>query len=625
MMAKTEDKLLQKEGVKKRIREHELVILVAVLLVGILIGNLVVAGPSNTRQCSDKLDNDGDQRIDYPNDPGCSSKRDNSERGTIACDNGVDDDGDTRSDYPNDPGCSSPSDTSEQSTVQCDDGIDNGDADALKDYGNDPGCSSLTDDIEADGQCDDTIDNDGDTKIDFPNDAGCTGFSDSSEYSINECDDGIDNDGDLKIDYPYDLGCASSTDTSEIDIVQINCGDSVCSTGETSTNCPADCSTPSIYYTLENPKLTVLSPNGGEALQKGIAYPIRWRVTASNQVSSPLPTLIYIDIVDKCAAYIKYYTITTNANSILGDNEYVWSPPAIFQDAAVYRVNIGVQQTYQPGIISFFYNRSDDNFVIYETDPALALKSFFLTNAKVSLIYPNGGESLAKGQTYTLEWNFTREPDQLTGPFDTTIAWQDISGTAERTAYLIAQNQPLTVEGSNQYTWTYPTNAVEIDGTPLEGGNYRLLVEVKKITYDTSLEVCALPKDESNSNVGLAAAANLGVPSIILTYPNGGENLAFNTDSSIIFSIGGYSSGTPLTIIAELIKNGVALGRIQAGGSVKINSDTTALSWKVGTHYGFSGTTPTQVSGTGFKIRTIIYYNNLWVASDESDSTFTIA
>src|SRR3989338_2219852 len=94
---------------KKYLKKHELFILIGVLVVGILVATLVMA--ATPRQCNDRVDNDGDTRIDYPNDPGCSS----------------------------------PSDGSELSTVQCDDGVDNGDADSFKDYPIDLGCVSLSD------------------------------------------------------------------------------------------------------------------------------------------------------------------------------------------------------------------------------------------------------------------------------------------------------------------------------------------------------------------------------------------------------------------------------------------------------------------------------------------------
>jgi large repetitive protein len=61
--------------------------------------------------CRDGLDNDGDGRIDYPDDPGCASAADTSELSTLQCDNGKDDDGDGKIDWrgdgSGDPECTS--------------------------------------------------------------------------------------------------------------------------------------------------------------------------------------------------------------------------------------------------------------------------------------------------------------------------------------------------------------------------------------------------------------------------------------------------------------------------------------------------------------------------------------
>ncbi|MEK6854649.1 MAG: hypothetical protein AABX73_00315 [Nanoarchaeota archaeon] len=66
-------------------------------------------------QCEDGADNDGDGMIDYPNDPGCSSRNDNSESpfNKPQCDDGIDNDGDKKIDYPADAQCSNRLDTSE--------------------------------------------------------------------------------------------------------------------------------------------------------------------------------------------------------------------------------------------------------------------------------------------------------------------------------------------------------------------------------------------------------------------------------------------------------------------------------------------------------------------------------
>jgi hypothetical protein len=71
-------------------------------------------------QCSDGIDNDGDGKVDYPGDPGCSSPNQEDENDVCpaggacpACGNGVDDDGDGQTDYPADTGCTSASDDDE--------------------------------------------------------------------------------------------------------------------------------------------------------------------------------------------------------------------------------------------------------------------------------------------------------------------------------------------------------------------------------------------------------------------------------------------------------------------------------------------------------------------------------
>lgn len=100
--------------------------------------------------CSDGLDDDGDGLIDHPEDLGCSSPSDTSERSALyTCDNGLDDDGDQLVDFPSDPGCVVGLDPSEKSTThQCDNGLDD-DGDRLVDFPNDPGCLHPANPIEA--------------------------------------------------------------------------------------------------------------------------------------------------------------------------------------------------------------------------------------------------------------------------------------------------------------------------------------------------------------------------------------------------------------------------------------------------------------------------------------------
>jgi len=148
-------------------------------------------------QCDDGIDNDGDGKIDFPNDPGCDSKEDNDE---------------TDNTQPPGGGNGPP---------QCSDERDN-DGDGLIDFPNDPGCESPQDDNETDSgpgapECSDGQDNDGDGRVDYPSDPGCENRDDDDEENNDapECSDGIDNDGDGRIDFPADSGCKNAADDDE--------------------------------------------------------------------------------------------------------------------------------------------------------------------------------------------------------------------------------------------------------------------------------------------------------------------------------------------------------------------------------------------------------------------------
>jgi hypothetical protein len=102
---------------------------------GALFANGVLACPANfgcngpmgsrtctAAQCLDGVDNNGDGRTDYPNDPSCTSSSDNSEvtvcpgASCPVCSDGADNDMDGRTDYPADTGCIAASGTNEGCT-----------------------------------------------------------------------------------------------------------------------------------------------------------------------------------------------------------------------------------------------------------------------------------------------------------------------------------------------------------------------------------------------------------------------------------------------------------------------------------------------------------------------------
>lgn len=143
--------------------------------------DVVVQGVNAVTFCSDGIDNDGDGKIDFPDDPGCESAIDPDETDIPACSDGKDNDGDGLADYPMDPGCSSVLDNDETGGAACSNGMDD----------------------------------DGDGQTDFPNDSGCASADDVNEADVPACANGLDDDNDGVSDYPTDPGCKDAFDDDE--------------------------------------------------------------------------------------------------------------------------------------------------------------------------------------------------------------------------------------------------------------------------------------------------------------------------------------------------------------------------------------------------------------------------
>lgn len=100
---------------------------------------------------------------------------------SFACADGIDNDGNGKIDFPNDIGCTDRLDNDETDPAHCKDGLDN-DGDGAIDLA-DEGCSSLEDGDERNPICADGLDNDGDGFIDHPDDIGCDSRQDNDEQN----------------------------------------------------------------------------------------------------------------------------------------------------------------------------------------------------------------------------------------------------------------------------------------------------------------------------------------------------------------------------------------------------------------------------------------------------------
>ncbi len=183
------------------------------------VGDVCAPGP-----CINGLDDDGDGRVDYPEEPGCATPADLDEADPAVapqCSNGNDDDFNGVVDFPDDPSCESAGDDSEEPPGDCKNGLDD-DGDGLIDL-EDPGCMGNPDWFFEwnTAACSDFQDNDLDGLVDYPNDPGCDRLEDPDESDPAvppTCFNGLDDDENGLTDFPSDFaGCISAADATEAD------------------------------------------------------------------------------------------------------------------------------------------------------------------------------------------------------------------------------------------------------------------------------------------------------------------------------------------------------------------------------------------------------------------------
>ncbi|MCF8457826.1 MAG: hypothetical protein K9H62_18005 [Bacteroidales bacterium] len=222
--------------------------------------------------------------------------------------------------------------------------------------------------------------------------------------------------------------------------------------------------------------ITVISPNGGETWTAGTMQDITWSTTGS------------IDFVEiwysidggQIWNYIDDYS--TN------DGLYEWTVPTVSTLNALVKIN----EVYNTSVVDV----SDSTFEI----------STIVSNP-VTVVTPNGGETLTGGSTYEITWTS-----------DQSITWLDLyySTDGGQTWLFIADHEA----NDSSYMWTVPnvstTNAL-IKITEFSNGNIY---------------------DESDAAFTINAVAN----SITVLSPNGGETWVVGSTHDITWSTTGSIS-----------------------------------------------------------------------------------
>lgn len=162
------------------------------------------------------------------------------------------------------------------------------------------------------------------------------------------------------------------------------------------------------------PEIVVQSPNGGETLIKGSEHTIRW--------NSSETTADAVNIVLR-----QYPHTLIVAEGAPNTGGFLWTVPTHIPDSTQCIIEI---ESAEDASVS---DTSDNVFAIVaekEEDPA------------ITLISPNGGETLIKGTTHQIEWS-------TTGDTGSTVSLQLRLGDKSRT---IARG----IQNDGAYTWQVP-------------------------------------------------------------------------------------------------------------------------------------------------------------------------
>jgi hypothetical protein len=225
--------------------------------------------------------------------------------------------------------------------------------------------------------------------------------------------------------------------------------------------------------------ITVLSPNGGELYAQGASVPISW--VSSGMVGSDVEILAH-------GGGQTVNVITTTPN----DGAHNWNVPLDQAPGANYIIEVRSLTTL--GIT----DGSNAPFTITGTPPS----------AGITVVSPNGGESIARSQVVEILWTST-------GNIGANVKILARKGTSFATVTASTAN-----DGS--FTFQIPANY------PLGPGMY---IEISSVTTPSILDV---------SNGTFTITSTPLAPTITVTTPNGGESYA----QGATIPIGWVATGT---------------------------------------------------------------------------------
>ena len=230
------------------------------------------------------------------------------------------------------------------------------------------------------------------------------------------------------------------------------------------------------YFTITSGTIDVTYPNGGETLVRGQNYTVTW---TSSGISGNVKVVIL-----KAGQFL----MNLAANDP-NDGNYPFVPIATFSDGHDYQIAV----SNLDGSIS--------NTGGY----------FSITSGSIDVTYPNGGETLVRGQNYNITW----------------------------TSAGVSGNVKVVILKAGQFLMNLAANDPN-------DGNYPF-VPIATFSDGHDYQIAVSNLDGSISNTGGYFSITSG--SIDVTYPNGGETLVRGQNYNITWTSAGVSGNVKVVIL----------------------------------------------------------------------------
>jgi Ser-Thr-rich glycosyl-phosphatidyl-inositol-anchored membrane family protein len=276
----------------------------------------------------------------------------------------------------------------------------------------------------------------------------------------------------------------------------------------TNTNI-VDISNATFSVTPSQASVTVVAPNGGESFAAGSTLPIQW--SAGGGVST-----VNIALLKAGAGYI---SIATGVPAAQGS--FSWTLPT----------SLPVESDYTIRVMS-----ATDGSIVDVSNAAFSVTA---SQAAVTVVAPNGGESWNAGSTHTIQWTAGAGVSSVNiALLKAGVGYRSIATGVAASAGSFSWTLPLSLPVAGDYT----VRVMSTDGT---------VVDVSNATF----------------SVGPSALA------VTVVSPNGGENWKVGSTQTIQWT----ASGVTGTVNIALMKAGVGYRSIATGVSATAGSFSWTL------------------------------------------------